>query len=313
MFRNILQPVLLLCIAALIGGCAQRQQMMMLSPYDEQDMTLKIKGQDAKDALDQSMKIEDLLVALEAPSAANLKARINMLLNSPSGKLAGLGGIQSRAALETALDTLNNATGNFAAPLTAFSVRGQIQESVGGESGFYYKPGETMHMWVQMITTVTQGPMVKSSAQMFRIEVPAGVARAELRTGIGGNVFPDFEVFAFPITSSMAGAFQYKLWAVGNAVSVTDYWIDPNITPPGADPVYVPGKKYHKGDTGIPAPIKSIFDPDPEACIDMMFVLDPALDVADGGALDNGELVPGTEPPWYCLGRCRNPPVVNTP
>ena len=110
----------------------------------------------------------------------------------------------------------------------------------------------------------------------------------------------------------MAEHFGFKLWAVGNDVSVTDYWIDKSWVP-GTAPVYQPSKKYHKGDTGIPAQVQSIFDPDPEACIDMMFVLDPALDVTVGGALDNGELVPGTEPPWYCLGRCRNPPVVNTP
>jgi hypothetical protein len=43
-----------------------------------------------------------------------------------------------------------------------------------------------------------------------------------------------------------------------------------------------------------------------------MFVLDPQLDVTAGGALADGRLPPGTMPPYYCLGRCKNPPIVNT-
>lgn len=310
----------LLLLLAPIVACTQQTTtpLAMRSSYDEQALKLKIKGQDATDALDSSTKIVDLLDELDAPPAANIKARIKMLLNTPGAKIAGLGGIQSRAALKTA-EVTTNPSGNFAGPLTTFAVKGQIQESVDiglglDESGFYYKLGDPMHMWVQMITTATRitgGPTkVTRWAEMFRIEVPANAVIVEPKssdTGLG--VFPGFGSVAFPISSTMANDHQFKLWAVGEDVKVTDYWIDDNYNS-GTGPVYMASKKYTMGEH--PAKFASIFAQDLKACIDMMFKKDPRVDVADGGALANGELPSDAEPPYYCLGRCQNPPIVNT-
>ena len=101
-------------------------------------------------------------------------------------------------------------------------------------------------------------------------------------------------------------SFQYKLWSVGNAVRVTNYWIDEDY-----DPATGPNWTKFTAATA-PGNLRNIFDADPDACIDMMFVLDPSKDVKDGGALDNGLLPAGTKPPYYCLGRCKNPPILNT-
>lgn len=286
----------------------------MRSPHDpDPDMKLKIRGGNPSDALNSGAKITALLNDLEAPPRGNLKARINGLLNNPSDKLAGLGGIQSRAALEAALVTLDN-SGDFQGPLSSFSVVGQIQDEVDGETGFYFKPGEPMHIWVEMITTATRtlpngGEKSKSWAERFRVEVPANAMVVEYKSGSGGDVFPAFGGAAFPIPSGMATGFDWKLWAVGDAVQVTDYWIDRNVQP-GTDPSYPPGQRYDQNNH--PANLANVFASDEDACFDMMFAKNPALDVSQGGALDNGELPADSEPPYYCLGRCAAPPIVNT-
>lgn len=303
---------LVLALGACETGTVPVVPMAMHSPYDEQDLRLVIKGQNAIDALDSSTKIHALLGELGTPPGPNLRGRINMFLNSPGGNLAGLGGVQSRASLKVARVTTNS-SGNFAGMLTDFEVTGQIQQSVWGETGFYYKPNEPMHMWVQMITTATRDPggggtpKVKRWAEMFRIEVPADDVHVDPKVADTGNgVFPDFADEAFPISSTMATGLNFKLWVVGTDVTVTNYWIDKNYNGVG-DPSY---KKYTMAKH--PANLHSIFEPDAEACIDMMFELDPDGTFGSGGALLNGELPPNTKPPYYCLGRCRNPPIVNT-
>lgn len=295
-----------------LAGCEIKPKPLttLTSPFDGVDMRLVIKGEDAKVALNTNEKVENLLNDLDAPSAASIKGRINMLLNSPSSKLEGLGGIQSRAGLKSARATLNN-PGNFGGPLTTFVVEGQIQDSVWGESGFYYKPGDPMHIWVQMITTATRvagaSTKIERWAEMFRVEVASGAIVEPRNDANPGDVFQAFGSVAFPISAALAKDNQYKLWAVGDDVRVTNYWIDENYDP-ATGPVYMPSKKYTS--TNHPANLANIFAADPDACIDIMFKKNPNLDV--DGALDNGELPAGSAPPDYCLGRCKNPPIVNT-
>ena len=83
---------LLLSLTPMVA-CTQKTatDVMVHSPFDEQGMVLKIKMQDAIDALDSSEKINALLGDFGDRSKGGAKGRINKLLNTPGTELAGLG------------------------------------------------------------------------------------------------------------------------------------------------------------------------------------------------------------------------------
>lgn len=300
-----------------LGACAQIESKMAdvglattASPFAEVDMKLKIAGANLDDDVKSRDRLNGMLNRLGAPGASTPKGRINALLRNPNKQLKGAGGIQARTAAAAAAVALN-AQGRFQGGFTSYSVKGQIQSAVGNESGFHFVPGEPMHIWVQMITTASRttgpDPVSFGRAEMFRVAVPAGAMHIEQKTGPDNNVFPIFGAVAFPINAQMADVFNYKLWAMGTDVRITDYWIDRNYNS-ASGPNYT--EKYTA--SNAPAELQSIFEADPDACFDMMFELNPGLDVSDGGALNNGNLPSTAEPPYYCLGRCANPPIVNT-
>ncbi|MDT8344869.1 MAG: hypothetical protein RQ752_10620 [Thermohalobaculum sp.] len=285
------------------------------SPYDQQPMSLRFaSGPDATKkgerpgkvpgkAFDRGQAITDILDNLKAPSAGKLKTRIDKLLATPglSKKMDGLGGIQARAVLEVAKLTLGP-NGNFGGKLD-----GEAVDVLGKIESFYYKPGEPMHVTVQMITSASGVGGTYKRAEKYRVEIPAGAMHLEQRTGPDDNMFPIFGSTAFPVAKQPDRVFDWKLWAAGEDVRVTDYWWTDGFT--NDVPVYPDDQKYTQ--STAPANLKSIFEADPDACFDMMFEKNPG-DQSQNGALVNGELPPGSAPPYYCLGRCANPPIVNT-
>lgn len=289
------------------------------SPYDQQDMSLRFaSGPDATKkgerpgkvpgkAFDRGQAITDILDNLEAPPGGNLGKRIGDLIKKPSlsKKMDGLGGIQARAVLEVAKLTLGP-DGKFSRKLD-----GEAVDVLGKIESFYYKPGEPMHVTVQMITTASGVGGTYKRAEKYRVEIPAGAMHLEERTGPDDNMFPIFGREAFPVAKRPDLVFNWKLWAAGVDVRVTDYWWTNVFT--NDVPVYSDIQKYGKSNptNPIPSKYKNIFASDPDACFDMMFLLNPG-DQSPNGALVNGELPPGSKPPYYCLGRCSNPPIVNT-
>lgn len=78
--------------------------------------------------------------------------------------------------------------------------------------------------------------------------------------------------------------YQYKLWARGNSITINEIALKPEgdvvfTKLPMSDPRYKIG---------------------PDSCIDMLFVREPPSDLGRLG------------PPFYCLGRCDHPGLVNT-
>lgn len=296
-----------LSLATIIAGCAPgtepTAQFADVSPYDPAPMLLKIKGADVKPALDTEAKVVAFLDDLDAPgSGNNLRARINLLLNRPTDELYGLGGIQARTSLGAAGATLGD-QGRFERPLDHVDIVGQIQEQVDGEPGFYFNPGDPMHMWVKITTTTTRtlgnGLRLEfQRAEMFRVEVAADGVEVEAKQETG-DPFPRWTAAAgFQVDPK---DFNYKLWAVGDKIRVTDYWVD-NTCQPECGNTW---QKYESTTIGMPPSIAAIFDLSPEACIDMMFKEDPTR-------LPNHTLPSDAEPPFYCLGRCKEPPILNT-
>ncbi|MCL5779015.1 hypothetical protein M1105_18780 [Limibaculum sp. FT325] len=323
MLSRISRRVCVLGLVLAMGACEPRTQdgptLMALTgsdPFGSIDMKLKISGMQAKEAVSTEQSLAEVLDALDAPPNNNLGRRIKVLQNAPTAKMRGLGGVQARALLDAA-DAALDKDGNFAGPPEVVTVKGQIQSAQNGEPGFLYKSGEPMHIWVQMVTTSTRtkgkNPKSKISAEMFRVEIPFDQMEVEPKTGPKGNLFPEFAKLAFNVSEDMIESdLDFKLWAVGAHVRVTDYWIDDNVNP-NTGPVYAPGRKYTASNaTNAPKYVKEIFAADSEACFDMMFAKDPSLPYDQDGALQDGQLPAGSEPPYYCLGRCKNPPIVNT-
>jgi hypothetical protein len=303
------------------ASCAEEQFATLSepksSPFEPVDFKLLINGQSVTE-IQSEEQISRLVAGLEedGPDKGNLSLaeRIERLLSQKEGRgeLGGLAAIPSRTALEVLQLTLDDQK-SLSGPIE-LEQKGQIQQSVDGEPGFYFKPGDPMHVWVQMTTTVKfGGSVVFSKAEMYRVQVPANQAAVERRAGTGPSVFPGFENVAFAVPASVADRvdangnpiqFQYKLWADGTDVEVTNYWLDLNATDGLQWNRYTPAN--------APVWLQGIFNTDADSCFDMMFQLDPSVDVADGGALDDGLLPPGSKPPYYCLGRCTDPLILNT-
>lgn len=325
MLARISRRVCVLGLVLAMGACAELDQRMdalevaVQGPFAEHPLALKVAGANVNDDLRDRQKLNGLLNRLEAPSKTTPKGRIDAYLASNRRTLKGLGGIQSRTSAKVAAVALDK-SGRFAGPLTTYEVIGKIQRDVNGETGFHFIPGQPMHIWVEVITTATrtQGPdpASLSRAEMFRVEVPAGAMRVEQRSSDTGDIFPIFGAAAFKLGETPENMdFAYKLWAVGTHVRVTDYWLDENyvsgspnyITFSAANPPALTDPIRPKYDE-----IASIFEADEDACFDMMFKLNPGLEVSQGGALVGGNLPSTASPPYYCLGRCKNPPIVNT-
>jgi hypothetical protein len=308
--------------AMLVTSCAEQDLVKLaepdVSPYEQVDFKLLINGRSLSEFTSEE-EVARFVSGLEEEGTDNerlsLAERIELLLSQKEGKgeLGGLAGIPSRTALEAFRLALDD-RGRFVCKLEADPPKGQIQASVDGEPGFYFKPGEPMHIWVQITTTFRCGDRVLSKAEMYRVLVPANQAVVERRAGTGASVFPGFENVAFAVPASMADRvdngvltqFQYKLWADGTDVEVTNYWLDPAYDPANG-PQW---KKYTPANA--PASLQGIFQTDADSCFDMLFKFDPTLETAKGGALENGRLPPGSKPPYYCLGRCTDPMILNT-
>jgi hypothetical protein len=310
-----------LSLLFLVMACADQREPDKLgpsveaSPFEPDSSFVLLVGGRPLTEIRSAEQVADIVAKLEGePRDGNLRQRISRLLESPAeGELQGLGGIPTRALLKLLLLSFSE-EGRFIGLTESPQVIGQIQETVNGEPGFHFKPGEPMHVWVQMIHTAKSGDQVSSMAEMYRVEVPANQAAVERRAGTDWSVFPGFENVAFAVPADRAERtvdgkliqMQYKLWADGTDVKVTDYWMDANYVP-GTPPQWV---KYTP--TTAPSSLDGIFATDAESCFDMLFLYDPTIEKADGGALENGRLPPGSKPPYYCLGRCTDPYILNT-
>ena len=92
--------------------------------------------------------------------------------------------------------------------------------------------------------------------------------------------------------------FMLKLYAAGDQMQVLTYWTS------------FDGSNWDQfsASSPPPPPLDRIFEVNPMACIDMMFIFEPPL-------IDGAYRLPSN---WqgglnYCLGRCKEPPrLINT-
>lgn len=184
----------------------------------------------------------------------------------------GQGGISVRSFLQAAEDTPPNSDNEF--------------ESKGRLKAYYFDQtgAKKSCLQVEMTTLTRRGNSGIWKPVVFRWHVFADFQVApKVDSGPGFNpadVFPNADTV--PISITTASGFSHKLWARSDALKVT-----------------LAEKKLGAGSfSPLPPPF---YQPAAGSCIDMMFAGYPP------------EKLPSTaSPPFYCLGRCKYPPIINT-
>ena len=148
---------------------------------------------------------------------------------------------------------------------------------------------------VTMITTTTRGfsGVRQSEAYRFLITITGGFEREPKNLSYSNNVFPVAQAATgIMINSATATGFNYKLYAKGNSIQITKVWYNKHyhMDPDDFEDLDLSKKKY-----------ESLAATDSSSCIDMMFATSPPRNYADLSA-----------PPFYCLGRCGSPMIINT-
>ena len=214
--------------------------------------------------------------------------------------LTGVGGVFGHALLRLAKGAVQG--GNYNAGVRfVVDLSGQITD-------FMYDPS-TESGTIEAITYVTVRrvnpagmtlPNPDSIAYKFLVDVAEGGYTDILHTGDPDNPFPGTTLAFGPATLERIESlgFNRKLWAQGEDILVRTVWIDDT---------YQPGQAPNFGnpvDANDPTYAR-LFETDQESCIDMMF------NVASGDPLPENMAELGA-PPFYCLGRCGDPLLINT-
>lgn len=220
--------------------------------------------------------------------------------------LTGLGGIVGHGFLKLAKEaTLGNGNYNHGARVVT-SVSGQIIDYE-----FIQQPGlDVGEGMIEAITYVThslvtpsgQVPQSETVAYKFKVSVGSGGFTVIRHSGNDSNPFPipagsSTSIGFLPetLTRIKSLGFQYKLWAAGTTIQVTEFAVDEDYDwngPPVFETINSSHADWEK--------YRRLFETDDKSCIDMMFVDYPPRELND------------LSPPFYCLGRCENPLLINT-
>ena len=300
------RSIVALLAVLIIAGCAGRRAESPIEQFvtwedirNQQTLVQLAEGEDPVDLNRVLASEEDLRTALdvlfpEVANVDNLGERIRRL-QEPDGPsrefeaFQGLGGVMASAIVDAAAATLTDDKFDPRKRVYVF-VWGRIIDykfrdpRMGGNSSGVFNT-------LTYFTRVTVRPgntTIDSETDAYRwsVSVDAG----------GFEVVPrDFSQpdDPFPGTMMLSDAmlnrveflgFQYKLWAEGTTITIDSIerkapGTNTFVMIPTSDP------RYRKTDSN---------------CIDMMFVNYPASELGD------------LKPPLYCLGRCKNPMLINT-
>jgi hypothetical protein len=309
--------VLVVCILTL-AACAS-QKAMVVSPmsapaswsqitkmqvlFKGDDMTVWSKPLEANAALLNAANLQKTLDLYGSfPNPGDLGDLISNIetandsANDPVPGMTGLGGVHGRAFLDVAKMALNN-NGMFDnARQVVVSVFGQITEYEFNKSASDPTRGNGRLVVITYVTS-TKVPLgngnniPKTEAYRWHVRVENNGFQIVPRSNVNPtDPFPGTLAFtpAMLARINLLG-FQYKLWAKGTDIKIDNVeqkagnssnW----ITLPKTNPKY-----------------KRLYAEIDENCIDMMFVNEPPMTLTDG-----------MKPPFYCLGRCASPLIVNT-
>lgn len=267
-----------------------------------------VDGAIANDVLRQSARLERALEKFggsDRPSKLNDRigqiGDSNDIIDIPVPGLTGLGGIYGHAFLDAAerkqvRDIRRGNWGKFD-NLTGVTI------SLSGQIIDYYYDKINNSGRIESITYVERTvvppgggtPDTKTDAYRFTVMVNGGFHEEEKKSANSSNVFPDFAAeTGIQINSTKASGFNWKLWASGTSIAVTEVKLIKNYSGgedwSGVSPLPMDHPKY-----------KRLYQTDSDSCVDMMFENEPPQILPDSAA-----------PPFYCLGRCKNPMIINT-
>jgi hypothetical protein len=233
------------------------------------------------------------------PSLGKLIAEIRACNAGPPAVkvpgLTGLGGALGLSFLDRADNALAGGHFNKGARVV-ISFHGQITDYEFTETGTTDmgsgKLEVTTYITWRVVTPGSGNPAPKTEAYKWKILVINDGFKVATHSGDDDNPFPGTGLtFSEEMTDRIKSlGFTRKLWAKGDKIIIDEIrhkrWNSAAFSSPldSSDPKYA-----------------RLFEIDSESCIDMLFVGDPPATFA------------GLQgPPTYCLGRCANPPIINT-
>ncbi len=203
--------------------------------------------------------------------------------------LTGIGGVMGHAFLDAARDAL--LSGNYDRQRRVeIALHGQIEDYSFNETDGSGSITSVTYIERTVIPSGSGRPKTRTQAYKWEIEIEAGGFTVVEKGTDPHAPFPGTMQFSDDMKRRIDSlGFQYKLWATGTKINVTKVSFKANANNPNWRELKKSNPKYAK-----------LYARDANNCIDMLFVDRPPA------ALD------GMGPPFYCLGRCANPLIVNT-
>lgn len=307
-------PSLLLpALIVLLSACATPDKMKtedVLPANIPKAMKLTIGGKDINFLLDNGSRLENTIkdFAKHDNSHSNLKQLIKRMraLNEETHNddkapgFTGIGGALGHEILGIAEEALDPAGHYDTKKSVVVSMVGKIIDyEFTGSVG---KPGNgKLTVIVEVTSKVFRGngrPKKKTVGYKWQIEVNENGFSVVEHSGDNSDPFEDTMDFSQEMLDRVEElGFRYKLWAEGEVIEVKNVWRKKNFTWEDAnDPGYW-GQPLSRTSNRW----RRFYDSDVNSCIDMMFVDSPPATYADL-----------REPPFYCLGRCKHPAIVNS-
>lgn len=304
--EGVTTPTNMMFVGANVSGTPSGRQLRPYSALSTEEDALKGILRKMDPSLSDSLNLGQRV------SAIRRKTGVGGAEEPPQG-MRGIGGIPAQVMLEVG-SLMSQSQGGEYVPgrVKITDTQGQILDyEIGGIHGTG-APTDPGSMVVETWTTTQRidadgdpvGPP-RTERYRFTVAVEGGFQvkpRAE-------NPDPDDMFPGTGLHIPFAGheAFKYKIYARGQGIQVTEVAYDKNRNGSfDANEVVTPGSTV----PGWHDDFQSIFLPNEDSCIDMMVQEDSNLpyDVPRNYA----ELQQLGAPPKYCLGRCEDPPLINT-
>lgn len=311
-YRILLWPAMLM----LVSACQMVKQEVGPVASEEPDaitpMRLTIAGKDINALLENEKELQAALKLFadhDDKYDGNLGVLINQLNDSnlaADKKAPGFTGIGGALAREIVNIVHTEALG----PAGLYDSDSSVVIAMDGQIIAYEFDGsvdEPGNGSMTVITAVTSKkypslgpPKPKVVGFKWEIEVVGnGLRVVEYDDSDPSDPFPNTMTFSREMLERIERKqFKYKLWAEGTDIVVENVWRKENFRWSRAhNPSYWGGPLPRTGDSEW----KRLYESNPDSCIDMMFVNQPPADFGDLRG-----------PPWYCLGRCEHPGIVNS-